>query len=56
MKIILAAPDLLKIEKIPFCFDEVRLVVKTMLLKSVCPSDKAHGRYRRRLASERRAA
>jgi hypothetical protein len=55
MKTILAAPDLLKIEKISFCSDEVRLVVKTSLLKSTCPScgrhsDKAHSRYQRRLA------
>jgi transposase len=46
---------LLKIEKISFCSDEVRLVVKTRLLKSICPScgwqsDKAHSRYRRHLA------
>jgi len=55
MKTLLAAPDLLKIEKISFCSDEVRLVVKTRLLKSTCPScgrqsDKAHSRYQRRLA------
>src|SRR5919106_2344770 len=55
MKTILAAPDLLKIEKISFCSDEVRLVVKTRRLKSPCPScgcqsDKAHSRYRRHLA------
>jgi transposase len=55
MKTILAAPDLLKIEKICFCSDEVRLVVKARLLKSPCPScgrqsDKAHSRYRRHLA------
>jgi transposase len=55
MKTILAAPDLLKIEKISFCSNEVRLVVKTRLLKSPCPScgwqsDKAHSRYRRHLA------
>src|SRR4029434_8853857 len=50
MKIILAAPDLLKIEKTSFRSDEVRLVVKTRLPKSACPScerqsDKAHSRY-----------
>jgi transposase len=55
MKTILAAPDLLKIEKISFCSNEVRLVVKTRLLKSTCPScgwqsAKAHSRYRRHLA------
>ena len=55
MKTILAAHNLLKIEKISFCSNEVRLVVKTRLLKSSCPScgwqsDKAHSRYRRRLA------
>jgi transposase len=55
MKTILAAPDLLKIEIISFCSDEVRLVVKTRLPKSPCPScgwqsDKAHSRYQRRLA------
>jgi len=55
MKIILAAPDLLKIEIISFCSNEVRLVVKTRLQKATCPScgwqsDKAHSRYRRRLA------
>jgi transposase len=55
MKTILAAPDLLKIEKISFCSNEVRLVVKARLLKSPCPScgwqsDKAHSRYRRHLA------
>ena len=55
MKTILAAPDLLKIEKISFCSNEVRLVVKTRRLKATCPScgwqsDKAHSRYRRHLA------
>src|SRR5262249_47004305 len=55
MKTILAAPDLLKIEKISFCSDEVRLVVKARLLKSPCPScgwpsDKTHSQYRRHLA------
>ena len=55
MKTILAAPDLLKIEKISFCSDEVRLVVKTRLMKATCPScgrqsDKAHSRYQRHLA------
>jgi transposase len=55
MKTILAAPNLLKIEKISFCSDEVRLVVKTRRPKSPCPScgwqsDKAHSRYQRRLA------
>jgi transposase len=55
MKTILAAPDLLKIEKISFCSNEVRLVVKTRLLKATCPScgwqsDKAHSRYQRHLA------
>ena len=55
MKTILAAHNLLKIEKISFCSDEVRLVVKTRLLKATCPScgwrsDKAHSRYRRFLA------
>jgi transposase len=54
MKTILAAPDLLKIEKISFCSNEVRLVVKARLPKSPCPScdwqsDKAHSRYRRHL-------
>lgn len=54
MKTILAAPNLLKNEKISFCSNEVRLVVKTRLLKSPCPScgwqsDKAHSRYRRHL-------
>jgi hypothetical protein len=38
MNTILAAPDLLKIEKISFCSDEIRLVVKTRLLKATCPS------------------
>jgi hypothetical protein len=33
MKTILAAPDPLKIEKISFCSDEIRLVVKTRLPK-----------------------
>jgi hypothetical protein len=47
MKTILAAPDLLKIEKISFCSDEVRLAVKIRLLMAECPScgwqsDKAH--------------
>jgi transposase len=55
MNTILAAPDLLKIEKISFRSDEVRLVVKTWLPKSTCPScgwhsDKAYSRYRRFLA------
>src|SRR5262245_22357307 len=55
MKTILAAPNLLKIEKISFCSNEVRLVVKTRLLKATCPScgwqsDKAHSRYQRHLA------
>jgi len=55
MKTILAAPNLLKIEKISFCSDEVRLVVKTRLMKATCPScgrksDKAHSRYQRHLA------
>lgn len=55
MKTILAAPNLLKIEKISFCSDEVRLVVKTRPLKATCPScgqqsNKVHSRYRRRLA------
>jgi len=55
MNTILAAPDLLKIEKISFRSDEVRLVVKTWLPKVTCPScgwrsDKAHSRYRRFLA------
>jgi transposase len=55
MKTILAAPNLLKIENISFCSHEVRLVVKTRLLKATCPSccwqsDKAHSRYQRRLA------
>src|SRR5262245_28475042 len=54
MKTILAAPDLLKIEKISFCSNEVWLVVKTRLLKATCPScgwqsDKAHSRYQRHL-------
>jgi hypothetical protein len=44
----------LKIEKISFCSNEVRLVVKTRLLKAPCPScgqqsDKAHSRYQRHL-------
>jgi len=38
MNTILAAPDLLKIEKISFRSDEVRLVVKTWLPKATCPS------------------
>src|SRR5215813_1385211 len=38
MKTILAAPDLLKIEKISFCSDEVQLVVKTRRLKSPYPA------------------
>jgi hypothetical protein len=47
MKTILAAPDLLKIEIISFCSNEVRSVVKTRLPKATCPScgwqsDKAH--------------
>src|SRR5262249_24273308 len=55
MKTILAAPDLLKIEKISFCSNEAGLVVKTWLPKSTCPScgwqsDKAHSRYQRHLA------
>src|SRR5262245_14613766 len=55
MKTILATPSLLNIEKISFCSDEVRLVVKTRLLKSTCPScgwqsAKVHSRYRRHLA------
>src|SRR5215510_9012279 len=55
MKTILAAPNLLKIEKISFCSNEVRLVVKTRLPKATCPScgwrsDKAHSRYQRHLA------
>src|SRR5262245_45447689 len=55
MKTILAAPDLLKVEKISFCSNEVQLVVRARLLKSSCPScgwqsDKAHSRYRRHLA------
>jgi transposase len=55
MKTILAAPNLLKIENISFHSDEIRLVVKTRLLESACPScgwqsDKVHSRYRRRLA------
>jgi len=36
MKTILASPDLLKIEKISFCSNEVRLAVKIRLLKSTC--------------------
>jgi transposase len=45
----------LKIEIISFCSNEVRLVVKTRLLKATCPScgwqsDKAHSRYQRHLA------
>src|SRR5215510_838194 len=55
MNTILAAPDLLKIEKISFRSDEVRLVVKTWLPKATCSScgwqsDKAHSRYQRLLA------
>jgi hypothetical protein len=38
MKTILLAPGLLKIEKISFCSDEVRLAVKTRLLMATCPS------------------
>jgi transposase len=55
MKTILAAPDLLKIEKISFCSYEVRLAVKIRLLKATClscdwQSDKAHSQYQRHLA------
>jgi transposase len=54
MKTILAAPNLLKIEKIALYPGEVRLVAKARPLKSVCPScgrqsDKVHSRYQRRL-------
>src|SRR5215510_2776107 len=55
MKTILAAPHLLKIERIALYPNEVRLVVKTRLLKSTCPScsqhsNKVHSRYQRHLA------
>lgn len=55
MKTILAAPNLLKIEKIALYPGEVRLVAKARPMKSACPScgrqsDKVHSRYRRRLA------
>ena len=55
MKTILAAPNLLKIENISYCFHEVQLVVKTRPLKSACPScgwqsDKVPSRYQRHLA------
>ena len=55
MKTILAAPNLLKIENIALYSGEVRLVVKTRLPKSSCPSCgrhsvKAHSRYQRHLA------
>jgi hypothetical protein len=55
MNTILAAPDLLRIEKISFRFDEAGLAVKTWPPKSACPScgwqsDKAHSRYQRHLA------
>ena len=55
MKTILAAPNLIKIEKIAHYPGEVRLVVKAKPQKSACPScgrqsDKVHSRYRRRLA------
>jgi transposase len=55
LKTILAAPNLLKIENISFHSDEIRLIVKTRLLKSACPScgwqsGKVHSRYRRHLA------
>jgi transposase len=55
MKTILAAPTLLKIEKITLCHDEVQLIVKTTPLKSGCPSCslesyKVHSRYTRHLA------
>jgi transposase len=55
MKTILAAPNLLKIEKITLYHDEVRIIVKTKPLKSGCPScglqsSKVHSRYKRHLA------
>jgi transposase len=55
MKTILAAPNLLKIEKIALYQGEVRLVVKTKPLKSACPScdrqsNKVHSQYQRQLA------
>src|SRR5262249_22567479 len=55
MKTILAAPNLLKIENIALYSGEVRLVVKTRLPKSSCPSCgrhsvKVHSRYQRHLA------
>src|SRR5262249_13735283 len=55
MKTILAAPNLLKLEKIALYPGEVRLVAKAKPLKSVCPScgrqsDKVHSRYQRHLA------
>jgi hypothetical protein len=50
MKTILAASNLLKIEKIALYPGEVRLVAKARQMKSSCPScgrqsDKAHSRY-----------
>jgi transposase len=55
MKTILAAPHLLKIERIALSPDEIRLVVKTRSPKSTCPScgqhsNKVHSRYQRHLA------
>jgi transposase len=55
MKTILAAPNLLKIEKIALYPGEVRLIAKARPMKSACPScgrqsDQVHSRYRRRLA------
>ncbi|SRR6266508_3789473 len=55
MKTILAAPNLLKSEKIDLYPGDVRLVAKTRPLKSDCPScgrqsDRVHSRYRRRVA------
>src|SRR5215813_9462129 len=55
MKTILAAPNLLEIEKITLYHDEVQIIVKTKSLKSGCPScglqsSKMHSRYKRHLA------
>src|SRR5262245_10500703 len=46
---------------VPYTHMQTAIVVKTRLLKSSCPSrgrqsDKTHSRYRRRLASGKRAA
>jgi transposase len=55
MKTILAAPNLLTIEKITIYHGEVQIIVKTKPLKSGCPScglqsSKVHSRYKRHLA------